>query len=81
MRELVLRLVLLMILVGSLIALPTNQTVGKASASECCAQCCADGYQACVDACPPRGQPGHFSCIGQCNLDWQWCPNVCAPGR
>jgi hypothetical protein len=77
MRKLFIRLVFLIALVGSLIILPSILKGNKVSAAYCCGQCCSTGYQACVDACGPRGTPGRLACVGQCNTDWQWCPNVC----
>jgi len=71
MRNLFLRLVFLMALVGALVVLPADLTGNKASASNSCF--CDLEYTACIEGCPPLGQPGHFACIGACNLEWKNC--------
>ena len=76
MRKLALRLVLLMVFIAGLIILPSGIAEKKVSADPDCPWC-DQAYTECTAGCPGPGQPGHFSCIGQCNLDWKSCEADC----
>ena len=72
MSRLFVRLVILTTLVGALFFTPMDPTRNTVRAGVSC-PFCEEGYAACVASCPPLGQPGHFSCIGNCNLEFRDC--------
>ena len=92
MRNLLLRVVFVITLVGVLVILPANLTkasdTNKASDDRVspyshCSLCAAD-LEACYAGCPLLGEPGHFFCMRDCNRAYQECEincycYVCAP--
>ena len=76
MKKLFFRLVFLMALIGALVVLPANFSGSKVSAEPDCPWC-DQARAACVAACPGQGEPGHFACIGDCNMDWRSCVVDC----
>jgi hypothetical protein len=88
MRKPFLRIVLLISMIVGLVILPANLAGNKVYADEC--SYCYEEWLACEEACPWRGEPGHFSCMGVCRQAYEecqincycgWCYEPLAPNR
>jgi len=77
MLRLFVRLVILTTLVSALFLTSPDVTRNTVHATDpiddpFCTVC--EGYwTACVADCPPRGEDGHFACMGACNLAQREC--------
>lgn len=71
------RLLILTTLVGALLFTPADVTRKTVHANLCPSDCEAE-FNACIEGCPPWGQPGYYICHRQCRYQLDACLN-CFP--